>query len=140
MDRNQEIADQLAGFSLFSDLATGQLRGLVDQMDEVSFQPDERVLRQGVSGSNFHVILEGEAEVLVDGKAITRLARGDYFGEVSALLGEAPVADVTAVTELRCLALPSARLNEFLFTYPQVMYRMLQAQSRRLRRANQWRS
>ena len=35
MDRNQEIADQLAGFSLFADLSTGQLRGLVDQMEAI---------------------------------------------------------------------------------------------------------
>jgi CRP-like cAMP-binding protein len=140
MDRNQEIADQLAGFSLFSDLSSAQLRGVVDQLEEVSFQPGERVMRQALGGSNFNVILDGDVEVQVDGENRARLARGDYFGEVSVLLGEPSTADVVALTELRVLALPASRLSEFLFSHPQVMYRMLQAQSRRLRRANQWRS
>jgi len=50
------------------------------------------------------------------------------------------VADVVAKRPLRCLVLGPDRFDQFLTTYPRVMYRMLQAQARRLRQSNEWRS
>ena len=41
---------------------------------------------------------------------------------------------------LRCLVLAGPRVEPFLVAHPRVMYRMLQAQARRLRAANRWRS
>ena len=56
------------------------------------------------------------------------------------LLGETPIADVVALRPLRCLVLPGPSFEPFLVDNPRVMYRMLQAQARRLRAANRWRS
>jgi CRP-like cAMP-binding protein len=56
------------------------------------------------------------------------------------LLGEPPVADVVAAGPVRCLVLSGPELEEFLVAFPRVMYRMLQAQARRLRSANLWQS
>ncbi|MEO8462776.1 MAG: Crp/Fnr family transcriptional regulator, partial [Chloroflexota bacterium] len=64
----------------------------------------------------------------------------DFFGEVSIMLGESPTADVVANRPLRCIALPGVALEGFLIEHPQVTYRMLQVQSRRLRNANRARS
>ena len=63
-----------------------------------------------------------------------------YLGEVSIFLGEAPIADIVATRPLRCLVLAGPRVEAFLVEHPRVMYRMLQAQARRLRAANRWRS
>ena len=38
------------------------------------------------------------------------------------------------------LGTPPTAVEPFLVLYPRVMYRMLQAQARRLRNANRWRS
>jgi CRP-like cAMP-binding protein len=140
MGHQEELADTLAGFALFSDLSGPQLRALIETFDEVSFPAGERVLRQGLSGSGFYVILDGEAAVRLDGSDLATLPRGDFFGEVSILLGESPVADIVALQPLRCLVLPADRVKELLTAYPQVMYRMLQVQARRLRQTNRWRS
>lgn len=135
-----EIANTLAGLALFSDLAGPELQSVSHALDESWFPAGERILRQGLSGSAFYVIIDGEARVLVDGQERARLLRGDYFGEVSVLLGEPPVADVVASTPLRCLVLPGPDVESFLVSHPRVAFRMLQAQSRRLRDANRWRS
>ncbi len=140
MASRPELTDAIAGFGLFADLTAPQLEGIVHTFDEMAFAEGERVLRQGLSGSGFHVIIDGEAAVLVDGQERARLARGDFFGEVSILLGEAPIADVVATRPLRCLVLAGPRVEAFLVEHPRVMYRMLQAQARRLRAANRWRS
>jgi hypothetical protein len=41
---------------------------------------------------------------------------------------------------MRCLVLSGPEVQSFLVDNPTVMYRMLQAQARRLRNANRWRS
>ncbi len=135
-----EIVGQIAAFALFADLATPQLERVAHTFEEQWYAEGERVLRQGITGSAFHIILDGEAAIVIDGEQRQTLSRGDFFGEVSVLLGDPPIADVVAVRQLRCLVLAGGQLRPFLLENPPVMYRVLQAQARRLRDANRWRS
>jgi CRP-like cAMP-binding protein len=132
----QEILDALAGLTLFSDLDRPQLQAVAHTLTEESFPSGQRILRQGFSGTGFFIILDGEVVVRVDGADVATLGKGDFFGEISLLLGEPPVADVVAEGPVVVLQLAGPELREFLLAYPQVMYRMLQAVSRRLDRAN----
>lgn len=138
MSSGQEITDTLASLSLFADLSIPQLEVVAHSFEEQFFNPGQRILRQGFAGSSFYVIIEGEASVRIDGVDRSTLARGDFFGEISVLLGETPSADVLAVSSLRCLALPGPDLPEFLVAYPWVMYRMLKTEAHRLRNAVSW--
>jgi CRP-like cAMP-binding protein len=140
MASSEEIADTLAGFTLFGDLPASAREQVAHVFEEAWYPAGERILRQGLTGSRFFIILDGEAAILVDGEQRATLGRGDFFGEVSVLLGESPVADVVALGPMRCIVLPGAAVEEFLVDHPRVMYRMLQAQARRLRNANRWRS
>ncbi len=140
MAGREELIDTIASFALFADLPNPRLEGIVHLFEEVVFGEGEKVLRQGLTGSGFYVILDGEAAVVVDGTERARLGRGEFFGEVSIILGESPIADVVALRELRCLVLAGPRVEPFLVDHPRVMWRMLQAQARRLRAANRWRS
>jgi CRP-like cAMP-binding protein len=65
--------------------------------------------------------------------------RGDFFGEVSALTGEPPTADVVAVTMLRCLVIPGPQLERLLLDRPELMLRLLRMEARRLRATLEWR-
>jgi CRP-like cAMP-binding protein len=136
MAGQEELIDSIASFALFADLPNPRLEGIVHLFEEVVFGEGEKVLRQGLTGSGFYVILDGEAAVVVDGTERARLGRG----EVSIILGESPIADVVALRPLRCLVLAGPRVEPFLVDHPRVMWRMLQAQARRLRAANRWRS
>jgi CRP-like cAMP-binding protein len=140
MAEREELVDSIAAFALFADLTNPQLEGIVHLFEEAVFGDGEKVLRQGLTGSGFYVILDGEAAVLVDGTERARLGRGEFFGEVSIILGESPIADIVATRPLRCLMLAGPRVEAFLIAHPRVMYRMLQVQARRLRAANRWRS
>jgi CRP-like cAMP-binding protein len=134
-----ETVERLAQLALFADLRWPELEAVAHTFDEEVFGEGQRVVRQGISGGAFYVILEGDAAVVIDGQERTRLGRGDFFGEISALLGEVPVADVRAQTLLRCLVLPGPQLEEFLLDHPPVMLRMLQAEARRVRDTSRWR-
>lgn len=137
---SEEVVDALARMTLFADLGRPQLEAVAHTFDEEWFTDGQRILRQGFTGSGFYVILEGEAQVVIDGQERARLGRGEFFGEVSVLLGEPPTADVVAAGRLHCLVLPGPEVEGFLTSQPRVMFRMLQAQARRLRATLRWRS
>lgn len=136
----QEIERVLSSMALFADLAQHRLQAVAHTFAEEWFAAGQRVLRQGLSGSSLYVIIEGEAAVYIDGSERSKLAKGDFFGEISALLHEPPTADVIALSPLRCLVLSAAEVEEFLKQNPDVAFRMLQAEARRLKDANSWRS
>jgi len=140
MGDRDDVVDALGSFTLFADLSRPQLEGVAHTFEEEAFAEGQRVLRQGFSGNNFYVILEGEAVVRVDGRDLATLGRGDFFGEVSVLLGDPPAADVVATRPMRCLTLAGPEVQEFLVAHPKVMLRLLQAEARRLRNTIQWRS
>ena len=138
MDVRDDVVDILSGFALFADLSTPELESLVDAFGESAFQPGERILRQGMTGSNFYVILDGSATLRVDGTDRSTLRPGDFFGEISSLLGVPPTADIVAHDRLRCLVLPGAELEPFLVAHPRVMFRLLQAEARKVRTTTRW--
>jgi CRP-like cAMP-binding protein len=132
-----DALELLSSLSLFADLGGPQLEAISHIFEETTFAPGQRILRQGISGSNFYVVVDGEASVKINGEERASVGRGDFFGEMSLLLGSAPTADVTARTPLRCLVLAGPDLHGFLDKHPTVMYRMLVAMARRLSVANQ---
>ena len=135
-----ELTEILSGLTLFSDLSPAQLEAASHTFEEAWFPPGQRVVRQGFAQPEFHLIIDGEAAVRVDGQERARLTRGDFFGEIAALVDEPPTADVVALTQLRCLVLTADELADLLLTYPPVMFRMLQSEARRLRSAIAWRA
>jgi CRP-like cAMP-binding protein len=136
----QELVDTLSGLALFADLSRPQIEAVAHKMTEESYPTGQRILRQGFTGTGFYVIVDGEVAIKVDGTEIARLAKGDFFGETSILLGEAPVADVVTTRQLRVLHLGGPELEGFLKDYPPVMYRMLRSMALRIANANRWRS
>ncbi|MGZ4119516.1 MAG: Crp/Fnr family transcriptional regulator [Actinomycetota bacterium] len=138
MSQQADVVDSLAGMALFADLTSPQLEAVAHTFEEEFFDEGTRVLRKGFAGSGFYLIIEGEAAVRLDGKEIATLSRGDFFGEISALLNELPTADVIATRPLRCAVLSSEAMDGFLLSHPSVALRMLKAQARRLRNNNRW--
>ena len=132
------VADTLGQLALFADLTPAQLEAVAHTHEEDVFAAGERVLRKGLSGGNFYVILEGEAAVDLDGQQLARLGRGDFFGEISALTGEPPTTDVVAVTILRCLVIPAQQLGRLVLDRPQFALRLLRLEARRLRNTLEW--
>ena len=141
MAGQDEIVDKIAGFAMFADLSTPQLEWVAHTFEERWFPEGERILRQGLTGLGvLRRSSRARPRSASTASARATLGRGDFFGEVSILLGEPPVADVVAAPPLRCLVLAGPQVEDVPAGHPPVMFRMLQAQARRLRNANRWRS
>jgi CRP-like cAMP-binding protein len=74
-------------------------------LKEESVPAGQVVVYQGEIGVRFYILRSGAARVLVDGREISRLRSGDWFGEV-ALLNEIPrTATVQAAEDTNLLSL-----------------------------------
>jgi CRP-like cAMP-binding protein len=132
-------AHSLARLTLFADLSGPELVEVAEQMDEERYPREARILREGLSGAAFHVIVDGVAAVLIAGTERARLGAGEFFGEVSILTGEPVGADVVAASDdVRCAVLPGPELRGLLLLHPPVALRMLEQDARRLQATNRW--
>jgi CRP-like cAMP-binding protein len=130
--------ETLARLALFADLSRPELEAIAHGYDEELFPEGQRILRKGLSGAGLYVVLDGEATIVLDGRELARLGRGEFFGEVSSLLGGAPTADVVARSALRCLVVPGPEVESFLLANPPVCLGMLKAEALRLSRTLEW--
>ena len=128
-----DLVESLSRLSLFADLTRPQLQAIAHEYGDEMFGDGQRVLRRGLSGSALYVVLEGEAVVRRGDAELNRLGPGEVAGEISALLGEPPSADVVAFGLLRCLVVPAPQVEPFLLEHPTVLLRMLKSEARRLR-------
>jgi CRP/FNR family transcriptional regulator, cyclic AMP receptor protein len=55
--------------------------------------------RQGESGREFVVIVEGSADVVKDGRKINSLGAGDFLGEISLILDAPRTANALACSD-----------------------------------------
>lgn len=98
-------ADDLTGVPLFAGLSDEQ-RSILAEWFEVSDASNGTVLvTEGASGYSFYVLLDGAAEVTVDGEAVATYGPGDYFGEMAILGGGRRNATVTATASSRLLSM-----------------------------------
>ncbi|MGB2953931.1 MAG: cyclic nucleotide-binding domain-containing protein [Gaiellaceae bacterium] len=133
------LLESVSRLALFSDLELSELDSLLAALEEVSYHEGEWVLRRGQLNVGVHVIVDGEVGVLLDDEELAVLSKGSFFGEISALLDEPTVANVIARTPLRCLFVPADGVEGFLLANPQVMFRMLQTEARRLQATDELR-
>jgi CRP-like cAMP-binding protein len=128
-----DAVDRLGRLGIFADLTDAELQGLAAELDEQSFAEGDWVQRQGEPGSGLFIVVDGEAGVIVDDEERAILTTGSFFGEISVLLAEPVIADIIVRRSLHCLVIPLERAESFLLAHPRIMFRMFQAEARRLR-------
>ncbi|KAF5835635.1 putative cGMP-dependent protein kinase [Dunaliella salina] len=85
---------------------------LVDALKQVEFPAGKTIFRKGDPGEEFYLVRKGSAIVVDDnGKVLTRLTPGQYFGELALLGGKARAATVKADSQLLCYSLSRVDFN-----------------------------
>jgi len=120
---------------LFAGMPSRFIKRLADKMDEQRFMEGAAIVRQGEPGDTFYVIVEGEAKVKdPNGRTLSRLIPGDFFGEISLMDGGPRTATVVAATNLTALALSRKDFGALLQSEPKVTVGLLKHAATLLRR------
>jgi CRP/FNR family transcriptional regulator, cyclic AMP receptor protein len=126
-------ADALGRCSFFKGLSRGELRELAKVTEDLEVEEGKTLTREGASGSEFFVIIDGEASVTKDGADVRTLGPGDFFGEISLLEDRPRTATVTAKTPLRFFVLTRQNFRRLLERQPELEDKVVSALEERLR-------
>ena len=106
----------------------------------MSFSQGEKIFAQGDLGTEMFIVQEGEVEIIkhigAESHTLSRLEKGDFFGEMSLLEALPRTADAVAVTDVKVVAINGSRFDEMLRKNPEVAVRIIRKYSKRLREAN----
>jgi CRP-like cAMP-binding protein len=117
------VAADIAALPLFERVSPMAVEHAAEWGHEQRVAAGETVVERWEGAREFFVIVEGEAEVWVDGARARRLGSGDFFGELAALdwgggYGYVRTATVVATRDLRLLALEPERLARLMSEAP----------------------
>jgi CRP-like cAMP-binding protein len=123
----------LARVPLFANCTERELGFIASRTDEVTVGAGKTLIRQGEPGDAFYIILDGEAEVEVDGKPRRILKAGDFFGEISMLDRGSGTATVMTKTPVRLMVMSHSQFRDAIKADDAILVKVLQVMGQRLR-------
>jgi CRP/FNR family cyclic AMP-dependent transcriptional regulator len=136
--RKTDRIDLLRSVWLFERCTPKELQAIARLATPLLADEGQVLAREGDTGGEFFVIVEGMAEATIDGVRIAELGPGQFFGEM-ALLDRGPrVATVVARSSMLLLVLSGREFDGLIEeSIPSVSRRMLMVLGQRLREADE---
>jgi CRP/FNR family cyclic AMP-dependent transcriptional regulator len=125
-------ADALGRCPFFAGLSRGELIALAKATEDMEVEAGKTLTREGESGREFFVIVEGRVAVTKDGDEIRTLGPGDFFGEIALLEDRPRTATVTAQSPLRFFVLTRQSFRSLLAHQPELEEKVNAALQERL--------
>jgi CRP-like cAMP-binding protein len=126
-------ADALGKCPFFAGLSRNELIDLAKATEDMEVAEGKALTREGESGREFFVIIDGEVSVTKDGNEIRRMGAGDFFGEIALVEDTPRTATVIAVTALRFFVLTRQSFRSLLARQPELEDKVNVALEERLR-------
>jgi CRP-like cAMP-binding protein len=137
----QRDVEVLRNIPLFSKVEPAKLKLLAFTSEHLQFMSGEEVCRQGDPGDAAYIVLEGEADILVDtpqGRVkVATLGKNDILGEIAILCDVPRTATVTAATALATLRISKDGFFNLVTQFPQVGVEVMHELAARLHHTTQ---
>jgi len=132
----------LKSVSIFSDLSDSDLSSILDKMVQHTFKKSQIILMEDRIGEHCFFLTHGRVKITrlsSDGREVilALLGKGEFFGEMSLLDGEARSANVVALERTEALTLNVADFMNTLEIYPKVAINLLCELAVRLRKSDE---
>jgi CRP/FNR family cyclic AMP-dependent transcriptional regulator len=117
---------------LFARCSKKELGEIAQITDEIDLPEGKVLTKEGASGREFFVLMEGSADVRRKRRKVGTLGPGDFLGEI-ALVTKAPrTATVKTTSPVRALVVSEQNFRRLLANSPQVQIKVLEALAERV--------
>jgi len=117
---------------LFERLSKRELREIATLADELHLPAGRHLAKEGATGKEFVVLVEGAADVRRRGRKINTLGSGDFLGEIALITGTPRTATVTTTAGSRLLVITSSAFRRLMREMPSIQEKVLAALAARI--------
>ena len=121
---------------LFAQIEPAKLKLLAFTSQRMTFQPDQRLFRQGDSGDAAYVLVSGEAEVLAETPTgeipVATVGKNAIIGEIAILCDVPRTATVKAATMLEALKIDKEDFLRLIKEFPEMGIEVMRELANRL--------
>jgi CRP-like cAMP-binding protein len=124
-----ELLKRVPLFERCSQRELGQIAMLADELD----LPSARDLtREGASGFEFIILVDGEADVVRGVRVVNELGPGDFVGEIALVSGKPRTATVRTRGPARVLVITASGFRTLMHDVPSIKDKVLAAVTARI--------
>ena len=131
LGHNSKI-DLIKRVPLFSSASKHELEEIASTADEIDLPEGKTLIKEGDTGREFFVLIDGNAEVERGGKKVASIGPGDFFGEISLISKTPRNATITTTSPVRALVITDRAFRTLLDHAPQIQIAVLTALAERL--------
>jgi CRP-like cAMP-binding protein len=135
MTIDQEV-ELLRNIPLFAKVDPAKLKLLAFASERAVFAPGETLFHQGDPGDAAYIIMEGEAEVLINGPsgpiAVATIGKNDFVGEIAILCDVPRTATIRSRTALTTLRITKDLFLQMLMDFPAIAIEVTRVLAQRL--------
>jgi CRP/FNR family cyclic AMP-dependent transcriptional regulator len=132
--------DVLRRVPFFAEIEPAKLKLLAFMSERVGFDPGKTVCHQGDQADAAYLIIEGEADIILEGPAgpitVATLGRNEILGEIGILCNAPRNATVQAKTRLVCLRILKEPFLRMVREFPNMAVAIMRELAQRLEATN----
>ena len=124
--------DLIKGVPLFASASKQELAEIASIADEIDLPEGKVLIKEGDTGREFFVLVDGTAEIARGGKKVAAIGPGDFFGEIALIAKTPRNATITTTSPVRALVITDRAFRQLLDHAPQIQIGVLTALAERL--------
>lgn len=139
MSLNEEV-ELLRNIPLFSKIDPSKLKLLAFASERVIFGAGQELFHQGDSGDTAYIIIDGNADVLIDSPggelAVAKIGKNELVGEIAILCDVPRTATLRADGQVTTLAISKDLFFQMVREYPDMGIEIMRELAQRLEQTN----
>ena len=124
--------DLIRRVPLFSSASKPQLAEIASIADEIDLPEGKTIIKEGDTGREFFVLIDGTADVERGGRKVAEIGPGDFVGEIALIAKTPRNATITTTSPVRALVITDRAFRQLLDHSPQIQIGVLTALAERL--------
>jgi CRP/FNR family transcriptional regulator, cyclic AMP receptor protein len=131
LHRDRKI-DLLKDVPLFAGCSKKELGQVARLADEIDLRAGKTLIKEGTTGREFFVLVDGTAEIRRKGKKIDSAGPGDFFGEMALLSDQPRNATVVTTSPVDALVVTARNFQALIESNPLIALKVMRAVAERL--------